>query len=164
MWTRDALDFDDTSPQTNPDAPNDRSKNPFNIMIGITDMYPQSEDCLQVNVWTPGVDTAKRPVMVHENFDRPIMQRNYLRMIQDIDGLYNHVEEYLFEVRSILLDGSESDCLLVNTSANPRFSPKSYAEHVHYLTKRLLTVDLAGKWLGITSLTCTQVPRSWLPA
>ena len=94
-----------------------------------------------------------------KNFDRPIMQRNYLRMIQDIDGLYNHIEEYLFEARSILLDGSESDCLLVNTSANPRFSPKSYAEHVHYLTKRLLTVDLAGKWPGITSLTCTQVRK-----
>jgi para-nitrobenzyl esterase len=66
LWTRDALDFGDTSPQTNPDAPNDRSKSPFNIMIGITDMYPQSEDCLRVNVWTPGVaDNTKRPVMVN---------------------------------------------------------------------------------------------------
>lgn len=81
-----------------------------------------------------------------KNFDRPIMQRNYLRMIQDIDGLYDYIEEYLFEARHVLLDGAMNDCLLVNTSAHPRFSPKSYAEHVHYLTKRLLTVDLAGKW------------------
>jgi hypothetical protein len=94
-----------------------------------------------------------------KNFDRPIMQRDYLRMIQDIDGLYGYVEEFLFEARDILLDGAESDCLVVNTSANPRFTPKSYAEHVHYLTQRLLTVDLAGKWTGVTSLTCTHVRK-----
>jgi hypothetical protein len=94
-----------------------------------------------------------------KNFDQPIMQRDYLRMIQDIDGLYDYVEEYLFEARAILLDGAESDCLLVNTSTNPRFTPKSYAEHVQYLSKRLLTVDLAGKWTGVTSLTCTHVRK-----
>jgi hypothetical protein len=36
---------------------------------------------------------------------------------------------------------------------------RSYAEHVHYLTKRLLTVDLGGKWTGVTSITCTQVRK-----
>lgn len=94
-----------------------------------------------------------------KNFDRPIMRDDFSRMIPDYDGLYNYVEEYLYEARGILLDGAKSDCLLVNTNSNPRFTPKSYAEHVHYLTKRLLTVDLAGKWTGVTSLTCTEVRK-----
>ena len=31
---------------------------------GISSQYPRDEDCLSVNVWTPGLDRAKRPVMV----------------------------------------------------------------------------------------------------
>jgi para-nitrobenzyl esterase len=31
---------------------------------GTADPSPETEDCLTVNVWTPGCDTAKRPVMV----------------------------------------------------------------------------------------------------
>jgi para-nitrobenzyl esterase len=31
---------------------------------GFSEVEPQNEDCLFLNIWTPGVDNAKRPVMV----------------------------------------------------------------------------------------------------
>ena len=33
-------------------------------MLGPADTTPEAEDCLTLNVWTPGLDAAKRPVMV----------------------------------------------------------------------------------------------------
>jgi para-nitrobenzyl esterase len=33
------------------------------LLLGFVD-GPQSEDCLRLNIWTPGVDTSQRPVMV----------------------------------------------------------------------------------------------------
>ena len=33
-------------------------------MLGPADATPEGEDCLTLNVWTPGLDAAKRPVMV----------------------------------------------------------------------------------------------------
>ncbi|MDX5393529.1 MAG: carboxylesterase family protein, partial [Caulobacteraceae bacterium] len=50
-WTgvQDALSFGDQCPQ----------------MRGmLADKGPMSEDCLRVNVWTPGADAAGRPVML----------------------------------------------------------------------------------------------------
>jgi hypothetical protein len=94
-----------------------------------------------------------------KNHDKPILQNGYLRMVQDIEGLNDHVEEYVFEARNVLLNGSKSDCLVVNTSANPRYTPDSYSNHVRYLTTRLLTGDLAGKYPGIDHLTCTQARK-----
>jgi len=33
-------------------------------MAGFGEVEPQAEDCLFLNIWTPGLDSAKRPVMV----------------------------------------------------------------------------------------------------
>jgi para-nitrobenzyl esterase len=33
-------------------------------LSGATDKVPESEDCLTLNLWTPGLDNAKRPVLV----------------------------------------------------------------------------------------------------
>jgi hypothetical protein len=95
-----------------------------------------------------------------KNFDKPILQQDYLRMIRNIDGLNQYVEEYLYWARGFLLDGSSSHCLVVNTSAHPRFNPDAYGDHVRHLTNRLLTEDLAGKWPStITHLTVTHVRK-----
>jgi len=55
-WTgvRDATKFGTVSPQ----APTQ-----LESLMGMT-MGEQSEDCLFLNIWTPGCDAAKRPVMV----------------------------------------------------------------------------------------------------
>lgn len=43
-----------------PDAPQDADA----MAKFFEDPMPQSEDCLKLNVWTPGTDNARRPVMV----------------------------------------------------------------------------------------------------
>jgi hypothetical protein len=94
-----------------------------------------------------------------KNHNKPMLQNDYLRMIKNIDGLYDYLAEYVFDGRQILLNGSVSNCLVVNTSANPRFNPNGYGNHVRYLTRRLLTIDLRGKYPGVKSLTCTQARK-----
>lgn len=55
-WTDvvNAFEFGPTSPQDHPDQSVDRAENPWLQMMGLTDNLPESEDCLVVNVWTPG--------------------------------------------------------------------------------------------------------------
>ncbi|MFP4511484.1 MAG: carboxylesterase/lipase family protein [Acidimicrobiales bacterium] len=53
--TRDALSFGDRSPQADE----------VGVALGEpADPAPMSEDCLALNVWTPGLDAGRRPVMV----------------------------------------------------------------------------------------------------
>jgi para-nitrobenzyl esterase len=48
-----------------PQSPPDRKQRPELAGLGgARDTVPQSEDCLTLNVWTRGLDCAKRPVMV----------------------------------------------------------------------------------------------------
>jgi para-nitrobenzyl esterase len=56
---RDALAWAGHAPQI---APGPRRPE-FADLSGAPDPVPQSEDCLTLNVWTPGLDGAKRPVM-----------------------------------------------------------------------------------------------------
>lgn len=65
-WTevQNAFEFGPTAPQDHPVTGTDRGTNPFLVKIGLSDNYPESEDMLFMNVWTPGIDDAKRPVMV----------------------------------------------------------------------------------------------------
>lgn len=51
---RQAVEFGSTCPQV-----------PMEIsLLNPPEQQPQSEDCLYLNIWTPGLDNARRPVMV----------------------------------------------------------------------------------------------------
>jgi para-nitrobenzyl esterase len=66
-WTDtvNAFEYGPSCPQDDPVEQVDRAQNPFLQKIGLTDNLPESEDCLFLNAWTPGVrDGARRPVMV----------------------------------------------------------------------------------------------------
>jgi para-nitrobenzyl esterase len=62
-WTgvRDALAYRGHAPQL-PGRPERRPE--LRTMLGPADTTPEGEDCLTLNVWTPGIDFGKRPVMV----------------------------------------------------------------------------------------------------
>jgi para-nitrobenzyl esterase len=61
-WTgvREAVSYAGRSPQAagNPQRPE------LATVWGPVDTLPEGEDCLTLHVWTPGLDNAKRPVMV----------------------------------------------------------------------------------------------------
>jgi para-nitrobenzyl esterase len=57
---REAYDWAGHAPQ----AFAGRRRPEVSALSGTPDKVPVSEDCLTLNVWTPGLDAAKRPVMV----------------------------------------------------------------------------------------------------
>ena len=57
---RDALAWAGHAPQAGPGP----RRPELAVLSGAPDLVPLSEDCLTLNLWTPGVDGAKRPVMV----------------------------------------------------------------------------------------------------
>jgi para-nitrobenzyl esterase len=57
---REALDWAGHAPQ----AFAGRRRPEVSRLSGTPDTVPVSEDCLTINLWTPGLDTGKRPVMV----------------------------------------------------------------------------------------------------
>ena len=58
---RDALDYTGHAPQ---EGLRPASRPELADFSGPPDTSPETEDCLTLNVWSPGLDTAKRPVMV----------------------------------------------------------------------------------------------------
>jgi para-nitrobenzyl esterase len=58
---RDALAYGPSAPQRNPETA--RSP-PSALSVASAGLPPEGEDCLVLNVWTPALDGAKRPVMV----------------------------------------------------------------------------------------------------
>src|SRR5439155_22851720 len=61
-WVRYALQFRGHAPQL-PRRPERRPE--LQTIVGPADTTPETEDCLTLNVWTPGLgDGGKRPVMV----------------------------------------------------------------------------------------------------
>jgi carboxylesterase type B len=52
---RQAFAFNTVAPQ---------NKSPFDVLEGLRVDEPQSEDCLFLNIWSPGIDSSKRPVLV----------------------------------------------------------------------------------------------------
>jgi len=58
--TRDALDYRGRAPQSPAQA---KRRSEMDGILGPLDTTPETEDCLSLNVWTPGLD-GKRPVMV----------------------------------------------------------------------------------------------------
>jgi para-nitrobenzyl esterase len=65
-WTgvRPALEWGPTAPQVTMDFSNVMPAEFRELGFGRPDSPPQGEDCLALNVWTPGLDDAHRPVMV----------------------------------------------------------------------------------------------------
>jgi para-nitrobenzyl esterase len=65
-WTgvRDALEYGPNAPQRDPNDPDASRRAPTVPLIGAMSDHPESEDCLVLNVWTPGLrDGRRRPVM-----------------------------------------------------------------------------------------------------
>ena len=58
---RDAVDYTGHAPQQGLRAPTRPELADFS---GPPDTSPETEDCLTLNVWSPGLDASKRPVMV----------------------------------------------------------------------------------------------------
>ena len=58
---RDALDYTGHAPQ---EGLRPASRPELADFSGPPDTSPETEDCLTLNVWSPGLDAAKRPVMV----------------------------------------------------------------------------------------------------
>jgi para-nitrobenzyl esterase len=58
---RAALEYHGRAPQL-PGRPERRPE--LQTILGPVDTTPETEDCLTLNLWTPGLDAAKRPVMV----------------------------------------------------------------------------------------------------
>lgn len=57
---RDALHYGPSTPQSDPGAPRRASA----LSVASANLPPESEDCLVLNVWTPGInDGRKRPVL-----------------------------------------------------------------------------------------------------
>jgi len=60
-WTniRDTLEYGHSAPQTEPGTP----RNVSDLAVAGAGLTAEGEDCLVLNVWTPALDSAKRPVM-----------------------------------------------------------------------------------------------------
>jgi len=58
---RDALEYGASAPQRDPGATPAAGSG---LSVASAGLPPESEDCLVLNVWTPGLDAAKRPVML----------------------------------------------------------------------------------------------------
>jgi len=58
---RDALEYQGHAPQSPARA---EKRHELATILGPADTTPEGEDCLTLHVWTPGLDNAKRPVMV----------------------------------------------------------------------------------------------------
>jgi len=58
---RDALDYGASAPQRDPAAARSVDSG---LSVASAGLPPESEDCLVLNVWTPSLDGAKRPVML----------------------------------------------------------------------------------------------------
>jgi para-nitrobenzyl esterase len=58
---RDALEYGASAPQRDPGAAPAASSG---LSVASAGLPPESEDCLVLNVWTPALDGAKRPVML----------------------------------------------------------------------------------------------------
>lgn len=65
-WTgvKDAFEFGLSSPQRDPAAPRTVSTSGSSALIGDLSAFPEGEDCLVLNIWTPAInERGKRPVM-----------------------------------------------------------------------------------------------------
>jgi para-nitrobenzyl esterase len=58
---RDALEYGASAPQRDPGA---TLRAEPGLSVASAGLPPEAEDCLVLNVWTPGLDGAKRPVML----------------------------------------------------------------------------------------------------
>jgi para-nitrobenzyl esterase len=65
-WTgvKDTIEYGFSTPQRDPAVPRGRPLTGSATLIGDSSSFPESEDCLVLNIWTPAVNSGgKRPVM-----------------------------------------------------------------------------------------------------
>lgn len=68
-------------------------------------------------------------------FGRKKKKHDYVKVLEDIDGLYAWLEEYVNVFRPILLGGGESDVFFFNTAAKPVTSPQEFHAMYSRLTR-----------------------------
>jgi integrase len=61
-------------------------------------------------------------------------RENYRKVLADLDGFYDHLDEYLKVHRPILLQGGSSDIVIVASSKKPLYSAGGFRENYGYLT------------------------------
>lgn len=61
-------------------------------------------------------------------------RENYRKVLADLDGLYDHLDEYLKVHRPFLLQGESSDIVIVASAKKPLYSASGFRENYGYLT------------------------------
>lgn len=79
------------------------------------------------------------PYMEFKNWQSPFFgtkrkRENYRKVLADLDGLYDHLDEYFQVHRPVLLQGKSSDIVIVASAKKPLYSASGFRENYTFLT------------------------------